>query len=164
LKRGGRLVEGSLVGLVLRAEGNDGAVLKACTFAEPGRCWFIGPVSFRGLSQVCLQLSLQEAEASAMSAARRSTSSWIRAMAVLDAANRTCGLRRRERLGEVAPLLSRVNCLGITASFETALKTRPRCAARLAAKCGSFFSIVRSGWSVGCRYLWPHIRKSCNSL
>lgn len=122
LKRGGRLVEGSLVGLVLRAEGDDGAVLKACTFAEPGRCWFIGLVSFRGFSEVALQRSLQEAEASAMSAARRSTSSWIRAMAVLDAANRICGLKHRERLGEVAPLLSRVNCLGITASLRQALQ------------------------------------------
>lgn len=71
---------------------------------------------FAGSHKFALQRSLQEAEASAMSAARRSTSSWNRAMAVLDAANRIRGLRHRKRLGEVAPLLSRVKCLGITAS------------------------------------------------
>lgn len=53
---------------------------------------------FAGFHKFALQRSLQEAEASAMSAARRSTSSWIRAMAVLDAANRTCWLMHRERL------------------------------------------------------------------
>lgn len=130
--------------------------LKHVHLQNLGAAGFTVLVSFRaGFSRVCpFNGSLQEAEASAISAARRSTSSWIRAMAVLDAANRTRGLSvGRGRAAVVASELS----------WDYGF-TRPRCAARLAAKLRVLSSIARSGWSVGCRYLWPHIRKSCNSL